>query len=113
MAMPHLLCGRIRPVLAVTLLCCNLVLSPWARGQAFEISDAQLQGANQAVIQYQSQPNAQFILLQGRSVLTITTPVATNSGSAGPGQFIWPLAANEPAVFFQIRRALNGPALLP
>ena len=67
--------------------------------QEFRIKQVKINANGQVVIDYESDLNGRFTLLQGPTVTNITTPLLTSPGQAGIAEFTTPNPLPNKATF--------------
>lgn len=82
-----------------------------SQAQTFQIRDITVNQAGQTTIQYESRAlaNASFVLFTGTNLALLNTPIATNAGSAGMGQF--QVSMRDSLAFYHIQRRSTAPSL--
>ena len=78
---------------------------PSAFAPELAIKQIKLDSPHHVTITYDAEAGANYALLQGNSVTNITTPVATNSGTAGSSFFTHSLPPASQESFYRIQRS--------
>ena len=73
-------------------------------GQPFRIQSIRFDPQGAIVLQYESDPASEFVLSRGDTFTTIKTPLATQSGQAGLGEFRVSVTPQSKASFYRIQR---------